>query len=245
MSVTALIPARFASTRLPGKPLLDINGKSMIRRVYENAVKAGCLKSVIVLTDDERIEAEVFSFGGKVLMTDPEAASGTDRIVSVLPKLPKTDAYLNLQGDEPLMPPEFIRSLCTVFLSDPSAQVGTLVYVPQDRSELSNPAKVKVVLDNHGNGIYFSREAIPYIRDVPPAAWDLALFRLHIGVYIFRRRALSEYTRLGKSKLEELEKLEQLRWVANGYRIKCVTVGHGTTGVDTAEDLDQVRHILN
>lgn len=235
MKITGIIPARYASTRFPGKPLVDINGKTMIRRVYEQASKAGSLSEVIVATDDERIFNEVQSFGGKVIMTSATHKNGTERCAEVAARPDnKSDVIINIQGDEPFIEPEQINLLAACF-NNPATQIATLVRKTDWDDELKNPARVKVVLNRKNEAMYFSRSIIP--NPISKLHFDELEFNLHIGIYAFRKPILAEVVQLEPTPLELTESLEQLRWLENGYRITCAFTTHVSTPVDTPEDL--------
>lgn len=236
--VAIVIPARYASTRLPGKPLADIAGKPMIQHVHERASQVGNVDVVLVATDDERVAQAVRGFGGECVMTSPAHASGTDRLVEVMAKV-EADLYVNLQGDEPLVRPADIEALVDGMLADPGVDVGTL-YHPIDRQEAASPDSVKVVLGNDGNALYFSRSPIPYPRDD-----ETARYLKHVGVYAYRRAVLAVYSSLPQPMLEQAEKLEQLRLLAGGYRIRAFPVEPTGPGVDTPSGLEQVRAIIS
>ncbi len=244
-NVVAIIPARYGSTRLPGKPLADIGGKPMIRRVYEQAAKSDLVRRVIVATDDERIAAAVRAFGGEVSLTPADIESGTDRCAVVASKL-DADIIVNVQGDEPLMPPAVISGAVRPFLQDPGIMMGTVVKPITDPADLGNPAIVKVVLDRRDNALYFSRSAVPFVRDESSIGKWLAghTFYRHFGLYIYRRDFLLTYTRLKMTPLEKAERLEQLRALEYGYTIHAVVTQEESIAVDTADDLERVRTIL-
>jgi 3-deoxy-manno-octulosonate cytidylyltransferase (CMP-KDO synthetase) len=235
-----IIPARFASTRFPGKPLALIQGKPMIRHVYEQASKA--LDSVYVATDDERIFSAVEGFGGKAVMTSESHTSGTDRCAEAVLLVEKQtgtafDVVLNIQGDEPFIQPEQIRALMDCFL-DASTQIATLVKPTSDATEIADPNRPKVVVTASKQALYFSRSAIPFVRGRQLQDWPAAAsFFLHIGLYAFRKAVLNEITRLPQSMLEKAESLEQLRWLENGYRITVRETDYRGFGIDTPEDL--------
>ncbi len=242
MAILGVIPARYASTRFPGKPLTDIGGKTMIRRVYEQAKKATKLGDVVVATDDQRIADEVHAFHGNVVMTADTHRSGTDRCAEAVLKVAGNwDAVINIQGDEPFILPEQIDLLAALFLDD-TVEIGTLVKKLSDPSDLDNPNTIKVVLDMEGNGIYFSRSPIPHIRGVERSAWlDKHLFYKHIGIYGYRTSVLARLTKLAPGSLEQVESLEQLRWLENGYTIRTAFTELETLSVDTPEDLDKLK----
>lgn len=235
MKITGIIPARYASTRFPGKPLVDINGKTMIRRVYEQACKAKSLSDVIVATDDDRIFAEVQSFGGKVVMTATTHKNGTERCAEVAAQQGNaSDVIINIQGDEPFIEPEQIDLLAACF-NNPETQIATLVRKTDWDDELKNPARIKVVLNRKSEAMYFSRSIIP--NPISKLHFDELEFNLHIGIYAFRKAVLAEVVQLAPTPLELTESLEQLRWLENGYRITCAETKHASTPVDTPEDL--------
>lgn len=239
--ITGIIPARFASTRFPGKPLVDIRGKSMIQRVYEQSKKSKRLSDVIVATDDERIEHAVKSFGGKVCMTSPNHPSGTDRCAEVVEKLRLScDAVINIQGDEPFIDPRQIDLICSCF-DDHHTSLATLIKPVTSEEVLFSPNSPKVVIDKDGFALYFSRHPIPFIRGVEKNEWlSKGSFFQHIGIYGYRISALSSITRLSPSSLEKAESLEQLRWLENGFRIKTAITTLETIAIDTPQDLQRV-----
>ena len=237
MNSIGIIPARYESTRFPGKPLVEINGKSMIQRVYEQASQAR-LQHVLVATDDERIMAEVERFGGKAVLTASTHQSGTDRCFEAycLYNQP-CDVIINIQGDEPFIQPEQIN-LVTDCFNNPATQLATLVKKVASEAELFNPNMPKVVLDNRQQAIYFSRHPIPYVRGAEPAHWlERHTFFKHIGIYGYRADILEQITQLPPSDLELSESLEQLRWLQNGFRIATAFTTQENIGIDTPEDL--------
>ena len=238
MSIIAVIPSRYASTRLPGKPLVDICGKTMVQRVYEQVRKVELFDDVLVATDDQRIFDAVAAFGGKAVMTSEDCPSGTDRLIEVATSNP-ADIYVNIQGDEPLIEPEIIERLARVMLDDPELQMGTLCY-PISIEQAQNPNLVKVVRAHNGNALYFSRSPIPFQREggIEPEYFG------HLGMYAYRRPFLMDFGKLPYSKLENTEKLEQLRVLEAGIAIRCLTVDAMAPGVDTPEDLEAVRRII-
>ncbi|WP_286914188.1 MULTISPECIES: 3-deoxy-manno-octulosonate cytidylyltransferase [unclassified Pseudomonas] len=236
--VAIVIPARYGSTRLPGKPLADIAGKPMVQHVYERALQVANAQVVVVATDDERVAEAVRGFGGQCVMTSPEHPSGTDRLAEVMAQV-DADIYINLQGDEPLVRPADIEALAVGMLADASVNVGTLCH-PIDAHEASNPNTVKVVLAGNGNALYFSRSPIPYPRDA-----EAATYLKHVGVYAYRRAVLAEYASLPQPMMEHAEKLEQLRLMAAGYCIRAYVVEPTGPGVDTPECLEQVRALMS
>lgn len=236
MQITGIIPARYASTRFPGKPLVDIDGKTMIQRVYEQAKKSRMLNNVVVATDDERIYSHVKDFGGKVLLTSPNHKSGTERCAEVAEKI-ITDAYINIQGDEPYIRPEQIDEVA-LLLQKKEVEIATLVKEITDNEELFNINKPKVVIGADKKALYFSRQTIPFVRDVEQAKWiNHQVFYKHIGIYGYKRNILLELVKLPLSLLENAEALEQLRWLENGYSIYTSITQFESYSVDTEEDL--------
>ena len=244
MKFTAIIPARYASTRFPGKPLAVLGGKTVIQRVYEQV--SSVLNEVYVATDDERIFACVNSFGGKAVMTRADHQSGTDRIQEATEKTnTQADVIINVQGDEPFIQPSQILTLMQLF-DDPSTQIGTLGKYFENIEAVENPNSPKIVMDNRGFALYFSRSVIPYIRGKERQNWFGEYpFLKHLGVYAYRREVLAEVTKLPQSSLEKTESLEQLRWLQNGYRIRVGLTDVETVGIDTPEDLQRAEAFLN
>ena len=246
MKVIAIIPARYASTRFPGKPLAILGGKTVIRRVWEQVSRV--IDDVAVATDDRRIAEAVEAFGGRAVITSPDHRSGTDRCYEAYCLIGgEYDVVVNVQGDEPFISPSQIRALTACF-DDESTDIATLVkpFAPSDGIEaLENPNSPKVVIDNESRAIYFSRSVIPYLRGVERSEW-LARHTLynHIGMYAFRRDALREVTSLPQSSLERAESLEQLRWLENGYKIGVGITDIETVGIDTPEDLARAEEFL-
>ncbi len=242
MSILGVIPARFASTRFPGKPLTVINGKTMIRRVYEQSAASKKLSKVVVATDDERIFSEVKSFGGEVVMTSDQHRSGTDRCAETVSVVSGDwSAVINIQGDEPFIQPEQIDLLAGLF-ADSEVKIGTLVKKLTDPADLDNPNTMKVVLNTKGNGMYFSRSCIPFVRGFDKADWLKAnFFYKHIGIYGYRTETLMEITKLSPGKLEVAESLEQLRWLENGYSIRTAFTEFETISIDVPSDLDKLK----
>ncbi len=243
--VIAVIPARYASQRLPAKPLATIRGKPMIQHVVERAERATLVNAVLVATDDERIASAVRAFGGHAVMTPEDCRSGTDRIAYVAQSLPDATIIANVQGDEPLIDPAMIDEAIRPLLDDPSLPVGTLVRRIDADADLTNPNIVKVVLDRGGRCLYFSRSAIPFGRDRAPSEWlrEHAYYK-HIGLYVFRREFLIHYAGLRQTPLELMEKLEQLRILEYGFTIRAAVTTSESISVDTAEDLERVRSML-
>ena len=245
MNILAVIPSRYASTRLPGKPLVDICGKPMIQRVCERAAMSKLISSVIVATDDARIESAVKKFGGTVVMTAPEIQSGSDRIAAVAKTL-QADIVVNIQGDEPLIEPSMIDQTIQTLIDDRDAVVGTAVKRISDIKDLFNPNVVKVALDKNNVALYFSRSPIPFNRDAGKNdAWlPSAFYYKHFGLYVYRSDFLQVFTSLPASKLEQAEKLEQLRILENGYHIKCAVTEYDSYPVDTQDDLERVKQMI-
>ena len=243
MTFTAIIPARYASTRFPGKPLAVLGGKTVIQRVYEQVKSV--LSDVYVATDDERIFSCVESFGGKAVMTRKDHQSGTDRIQEAVEKTAtQADVIINVQGDEPFIQPSQIQTLMQLF-DDPSTQIGTLGKLFESMEAVENPNSPKIVTDMKGFALYFSRSVIPYIRGKERQDWFSEYpFLKHLGVYAYRREVLSEVTKLPQSSLEKAESLEQLRWLQNGYRIRVGMTDVETVGIDTPEDLQRAEEFL-
>lgn len=247
MKVIGIIPARYASTRFPAKPLARLGGKPVIQRVYEQVV--GHMDEAVVATDDERIASVVRLFGGKVVMTSPNHRSGTDRCYEALTKVPgEFDVVVNIQGDEPFIQPSQLEAVKACF-ADESVDIATLVkpFTPSDGIEaLQNPNSPKVVVNNKMEALYFSRSVIPYIRGKELGDEWLAAhtFYKHIGLYAYRASVLAEITRLPQSSLELAESLEQLRWLENGYKIKVGVTQVETIGIDTPADLERAEAFL-
>lgn len=240
--VAAIIPARYASTRLPGKPLADIGGRPMVWRVYEQAAKARLVDEVWVATDDQRVYDAVDALGGNVVMTSPGHPSGTDRLAEAAEKI-LADIYVNVQGDEPLIPPELIDEAVQPLLDDSSLNMATAAVRITDANEIADPSVVKVVLDEKGDALYFSRAPIPFHRDEWGGLGGITegLCLKHIGLYVYRRDFLLRYARMKPTVLEQTEKLEQLRALGSGERIRVVITGYNSIGVDTPEDLEKVK----
>jgi 3-deoxy-manno-octulosonate cytidylyltransferase (CMP-KDO synthetase) len=237
-SVLAIIPARYQSTRLPGKPLVEIAGRPMIEHVYRRAAGASSVDATVVATDDPRIVTAVEAFGGHAVMTAPTHASGTDRLAEVAAAAP-CDLIVNVQGDEPLLDPRVIDAVVAPMQQDSSVAMGTAARPVRDAAELANPHMVKVVCDRAGFALYFSRAPVPFGRDRSP----LGAARIHIGLYVYRRDALLQLARLPQTPLEQLEGLEQLRALEHGLRIRVVETDYHSAEVNTAEDLERVRQL--
>ena len=238
MNILCVIPARYASTRLPGKPLADICGKPMICRVYDRAVQAETLNEVVVATDDERVKNAVEKNGGRAIMTAKDHPTGTDRLAEVAQRYPDVDVIINVQGDEPLIEPSLIDKLGEAFSDRPELQMATVKTEITDEQEMNNPNNVKVVTDKEGYALYFSRSLLPY-----PRVKGKARVYKHIGIYAYRRDFLLKYAKMKPTPLEEAESLEQLRALENGYRIMVLETADRFVGVDTADDLALVNEI--
>ncbi len=240
----AIIPARYASTRFPGKPLAVLCGKTVIQRVYEQV--SSVLDEVYVATDDQRIYDCVTGFGGRAVMTREDHKSGTDRIEEAVEKIHSSaDVIINVQGDEPFIQPSQIKTLMSLF-DDPDTQIGTLGKLFESIEAVENPNSPKIVTDNRGFALYFSRSVIPYIRGKERKEWFGEYpFLKHLGIYAYRREVLKEVTLLPQSSLEKAESLEQLRWLQNGYRIRVGLTDVETVGIDTPEDLQRAEEFLN
>lgn len=248
----AIIPARYASTRLPGKPLLPLAKIPMIMHVVERASRAHLVSRVIVATDDERILTAVHSHGGEARLTSPQALSGTDRIAEIAAGL-RSQIIVNVQGDEPLIEPSTIDAAIEPLISDTELQISTTSEPIDSIEDVFNPNVVKVVTDLRGFGLYFSRSPVPYVRPAPGLTLDQSLrsdprllsnYRKHSGLYAYRSGFLQQFTRMEPSRLERLERLEQLRALENGFGIRVVSVEHRSIGVDTEQDYERVRRLM-
>ena len=242
MKIIGIIPARYASTRFPGKPLIEINGKTMIQRVYEQAIQAQ-LDKVVVATDDERIYTHINETGGEAVVTSSTHTNGTERCCEVLEQLEdEFDVAINIQGDEPYIHPEQISQLAGLFENE-EVQIGTLIKTIEDPADLSNPDSIKkVVVDQNMDAIYFSRSPIPFLQGVESDRWlEHATYYKHIGIYGYRSQILREIVRLAPTPLEKAESLEQLRWLENGYKIRAGVTEHESASVDVPEDLEQFK----
>jgi 3-deoxy-manno-octulosonate cytidylyltransferase (CMP-KDO synthetase) len=253
LAIVAIIPARFASTRLPGKPLSDILGKPMIQHVYERASRARCIDRLLVATDDERVASAVAGFGGEVVMTSSHHASGTDRLAEVARTVLDASILVNVQGDEPLLDPEGIDAAVGAVTRDPAVALATLSLPLSDPEEMMAPGVVKVVVDESGDALYFSRSPIPFVRSAKGGLVEAAreavasgIARKHVGLYVYRREALERFASLAPSPLEEAEGLEQLRALHHGMRIRVTPLRASTGGVavDTPQDLEKVRALM-
>lgn len=243
LNIAGIVPARYASSRFPGKPLVLIGNKPMVRLVYEQASKA--LDHVYVATDDARIFDVVVAFGGRAIMTSEKHRSGTDRCAEAAEKMMKegvdVDVVINIQGDEPFIKPEQIKLLAGCF-DDEEVEIATLVRKVKEGEDIFNPNQVKAVLDRKGYAIYFSRAAIPYFRDAEMSAWTSSYnYYKHIGLYAYRTATLKKLTTLPQGDLEKAESLEQNRWLENGFRIKTALTVWENIGIDTPEDLEKAR----
>lgn len=244
MRTICVIPARYASTRLPGKPLKKIGGKPMIELVYKKALRAKNINQVIVATDDDRIFNVVKDFGGNAAMTDPGLPSGTDRVYEAIKNI-QTDIVINLQGDEPYIESELLEKLVDVFVNE-NIQIATPICKIENESEITDPNIVKVVKDLNGFALYFSRSQIPFLRDFEKSniTSENHTFYKHIGIYAYRKKCLTQLTQLDESALEKTEKLEQLRFLENGFKIYTVVSDYNSIGVDTPEDLEKINKMI-
>ncbi len=238
MKVLCVIPARYASTRLPGKPLADICGKPMICRVYDRAKLAKRVEKTVVATDDERVKRAVEEDGGEAVMTRKDHNSGTDRLAEAVAGYPDMDLVINVQGDEPLIEPKVIDRLAAAFDDDEDLMMATVKARMDDEEDMRNPNNVKVVTDKDGYALYFSRSLMPYPREDT----DCPVYK-HIGIYAYRRDFLLKYAKMPQTMLEKTESLEQLRVLEHGFRIKVIESDANFVGVDTAEDLSRVNEI--
>lgn len=244
MKIVAVIPARWSSTRLKGKVLADINGKPMIQHVWERVKKAHEVDEVIVASDKEKVLKAVESFGGTAMFTSPEQPSGTDRLAEVAGSV-EADVFINIQADEPMIHPLMVDELAQVFQYERNVQMATLIKRINDPGEIADPNVVKAVVDRKGYALYFSRSPIPYIWDKQSGSEDISgRYFKHIGLYSYTKDFLFTYTNLPKSTLEEEEKLEQLRALEHGYKIRTIQTQYETIGVDTQEDLERVREVM-
>lgn len=239
-----IIPARFASSRFPGKPLADIGGMSMIERVYKQVDKSTLIDAIYVATDDDRIFKHVRQFGGQVMMTDAAHPSGTDRVAEVAKRELDYDIIINIQGDEPFISPSQIDRVIQP-LMETEAVISTLGKPIKDAQVLSTPNVVKVIFNRHNQALYFSRHPIPYIRDKAPEDWlKEGLHYKHLGIYGFKRATLLELSELPPGRLEQAESLEQLRWLEAGYSIYVAETDEESIGIDTPEDLERVKKMF-
>lgn len=239
--VVVVIPARYASTRLPGKPLVSLAGKPMIQLVYERAKLAQRIDHVVVATDDERIVKAVEAFGGQARMTRSDHRTGTERVAEVAAH-ESGDVFVNVQGDEPLLDPVALDTAVASLLEEPAAAIGTVATPIKTPADIMDPNVVKTVLDFDGNALYFSRAPVPWVRDT---ASKIQVRHLkHLGLYVFQREALLEYPTLPQGELERIEQLEQLRWLENGWKIRVAEVEHDAVSVDVPEDVARVEKLL-
>ncbi len=242
--IVAIIPARYASSRFPGKPLAMLGDKSMIQRVVERVAAVAAIGQVLVATDDARILEHVEAFGGQAILTHSNHQSGTDRIAEVAAQLPDAELIVNIQGDEPFIDPEQISALLSPFHNE-AVQISTLARPIREEGDLFSPNVVKVVMDENYKALYFSRQTIPYLRDVPLGQWLAQQQHYqHLGAYAYRKDCLLALTQLPLTPLEELEKLEQLRWLAAGYRIHLALTHIPSIGIDTPADLERAKRYL-
>lgn len=241
MKIIAVIPARYASTRFPAKLMQDLGGKTVIRRTYEAALKTNLFDDVFVVTDSDLIYNEIISNGGKAIMSVKEHESGSDRIAEAIENM-EVDLVINVQGDEPFINKEPLEELITIFKNDSEKKVdlGSLMFQITDKEEINNPNNVKVIIDQQGFALYFSRSVIPFPRDENAGV----RYMKHIGIYAFRKQALLDFYNLPMLSLEASEKLEQLRYLEYGKRIKMVETTHGSIGIDTKEDLEKARKLI-
>src|SRR5580698_193955 len=242
--ILGVIPARYASSRFPGKALALLDSRTMLEHVYERVSMARYLSSVVIATDDQRIHDEARSFGARVRMTRDDHLSGTDRVAEVASAFPESELVVNIQGDEPLIDPGAIDAALLPLLDDPAIPMGTLKKRIEDPREISDPNVVKVVTDHFGNAIYFSRSAIPYMREHVREPRDYPVFK-HIGLYVYRREFLMGYSELPVGPLERAEKLEQLRALENGFTIRVAETDYESFGVDTPADLERVQTLMD
>jgi 3-deoxy-manno-octulosonate cytidylyltransferase (CMP-KDO synthetase) len=241
--ILGIIPARFASTRLLGKPLADIGGKPMIQHTYESVMKSKLINEVIIAVDDDKVAKTAESFGAKVVMTPKDILTGSDRIAFVAERLPSAKIIVNIQGDEPFIRSEMIDQAIEPLLFDKSVNVSTLARRVETLHELKSPSIPKVVFDYNNFALYFSRSPIPYVREARTNFERIKKGEIykHIGLYVFRRESLLKFTELEPTDLEQMEKLEQLRMLENGFKIKIVVTEYDNLAVDTPEDLERAR----
>lgn len=243
MKTLGIIPARYDSTRFPGKPLLDLKGKTMIQRVYEGAKKSTLLTEVCVATDDQRIYDAVTAFGGRVFMTSKDHPSGTDRCAEVAENFPDFDVVINIQGDEPLVDFRQIDSLIRAFESE-EVQIASLGIKESDAETIQNPNRIKIVIDHKQQALYFSRSILPNSNHFSGDPVNFYPYLRHIGLYAYRNRVLQELTALEPTKLEKIESLEQLRWLYYGYRIHIVETEIETPNIDAPDDVERVLKLI-
>ena len=243
MKVLGVIPARFDSSRFPGKPLIDLKGKTMIQRVYEGAKKSSLITEVIVATDDQRIYDEVIRFGGSVRMTKISHTSGTDRCAEVAKEFPEMDVIINIQGDEPLVDFRQLEVLIEAFRQEKTV-IATLGNTSINLEDIENPNRIKVVLNKHNEALYFSRSAVPNFVHSKGNPLENYPYMRHIGLYAYRAQTLQELTALEPTALEKIESLEQLRWLYHGYSIQVVETDIETPNIDVPEDVEKVLALL-
>lgn len=244
--ILGVIPARYASTRFPGKPLIDIGGQSMVQRVYARAAGSKLLDQVIVATDDERIFSHVEGFGGRAVMTAPDHISGTDRCYEAFIKSGcNAEFVINIQGDEPFLETEQIDELARSLEENPATELATQMIAVKNEIELFDPGEVKIVLNNRSEALCFSRSPIPFLKGIPKEEWHRHHnYYRHVGLYAYRADILRQITALPESPLEKAESLEQLRWLENGFRIRCILTAYESHCVDTPEDLERVLRMM-
>jgi 3-deoxy-manno-octulosonate cytidylyltransferase (CMP-KDO synthetase) len=245
MTVVGVIPARYSSTRLPAKPLVDLLGRPMVLRVVDRVRRAKSVKRIVVATDDERIAAVVRADGAEAVMTSPDIRSGSDRVAAVAEQI-SGDIFVNIQGDEPLIAPEMIDAAVAVVRDRADVSMGTLIRPIEDPADVVNPSVVKVAVAANGDALYFSRSPIPHVRDESnPSRWILSgLLYKHIGIYVFRREFLRIFAALPEGRLERVERLEQLRVLEAGYRIRTAVTKFDSIPIDTPEDVTRVMALL-
>lgn len=243
MKVLGIIPARYASSRFPGKPLIDLKGKTMIQRVYEGASLSSLISEVVVATDDKRIFDEVIRFGGKVIMTSEKHSTGTDRCAELAEKYPEMDIIINIQGDEPLVDYRQLDQLISAF-TNLDTQIATLGNRTISVEEIDNPNRIKIVLDKKNQALYFSRSAIPNYQHSKQNPLDQYPYLRHIGLYAYRSEILQQLTKLEVTLLEKTESLEQLRWLYHGFKIDVVETEFETPNIDVPEDVNKVLELL-
>jgi 3-deoxy-manno-octulosonate cytidylyltransferase (CMP-KDO synthetase) len=243
VKVLGVIPARYSSSRFPGKPLIDLKGKSMIQRVYEGALRSDLLSEVVVATDDERIEEEVIRFGGKVIMTKDTHLSGTDRCGEVAAHFPDIDVVVNIQGDEPLVDYKQLNALISAF-EEKAIQIATLGIKQVTKTDLENTNRIKVVLNHESNALYFSRSTVPNYANLQGNPLEQYPYMRHIGLYAYRSDVLKQLVNLKPTALERIESLEQLRWLYYGYSIRVVETTIETPNIDIPADVENVLKYL-
>lgn len=245
MGILGIIPARYGSTRLPGKPMIKVKGKTIIQRVYERVARSTLLSRAIVATDDVRIYNHVIKFGGEAIMTNQQHRSGTSRCGEVIRQIADARIIINIQGDEPLINSGEVDRLARFMAEDATRKIGTMVKKLDRLEDLEDPSVAKVVLDQNFRALYFSRSPIPFVRNYPREQWlEHATFYKHIGMYAYRRETLEELVLLAPGSLEETELLEQLNWLYHGYPIYALETEVESLGIDTAEDVALLEHIL-